>query len=77
MAREIIIATADIEKIVFVRHGEKMWTRTRYEKGKVVYTGRVSTKSVEGEISLLDGWTIERPTPEEMNANISHYMARR
>lgn len=58
--RESIIATADDEKIIFTRHGNVMWTRVRIQNGEIVSTSRETTKNVEKEIELLDGWDIQR-----------------
>ena len=58
--RETIIATADTDKIVFIRHGEKMWTRTRYQNGMLVHQSRETTKNVEAEVAGLTDWNITR-----------------
>ena len=59
MARQII-ATDDTDKIVFTKFGEKMWVRDRYQNGMLVHSGRMNTNSVERELSILEGWTIEK-----------------
>ena len=58
--KERIIATGDDEKLIFTRHGEKMWTRVRIQNGQMVSMGHETTGSVEAELKLLSDWDIQR-----------------
>lgn len=60
-----IVVKSGTDKIVFAKEdGKKMWVRSRYQNGMLVWESRASDKTVEAELQFLEGWDvryIERP----------------